>query len=95
VLIRNPVLFTPQRVVATPGALEALERTGEEALIYLHKHVTGIQGALDDEDHARNQDALLNGGRIFSSYLLKNGTKLWVITEHDRSITTILLPSEY
>jgi hypothetical protein len=88
-------LFPLGRCVATPGALEALRFSGEDALTYLQKHVTGVQGALDDDDHKLNQEAIKLGNRVLSSYMTIRGTKIWVITEADRSVTTLLLPSEY
>jgi hypothetical protein len=95
-MLSNRHLFALGRCVATPGALEALERSGESALTYLMKHVTGEQGALGEEDHKLNQEAIRTGeSRVFSAYLTAWGDKLYVITEHDRSVTTILRPKEY
>ncbi|WP_404851334.1 plasmid related protein [Cupriavidus sp. D384] len=55
----------------------------------------GDWGELDDEDRAQNETSLITGKRLLSSYTLDTGTKVWVITEADRSVTTILLPDEY
>lgn len=83
------------QVLATPGALEALESNEQQVMELLQRHVALDPGELDQEDQQTNFDAVENGGRIFSSYLLKDGTKIWIITEADRSATTLLLPDEY
>ncbi|MAX37649.1 MAG: hypothetical protein CME33_13915 [Gimesia sp.] len=87
--------FLLAQVLATPGALEALESNGQTPMELLQRHVVLDQGELCGEDQQTNLDAVENGGRIFSSYLLNDGTKIWIITEADRSATTILLPDEY
>ena len=61
----------------------------------LQRHVILDPGELCEEDQQTNEEAVANGERVFSSYLLKDGTKLWVITEADRSSTCLLLPDEY
>ena len=88
-------LFRLGQVVGTPGALQAFEETGENPLEFLLRHVTGDYGDLCEEDKAENQLGIEQGFRTFSAYKLNNGTKIWVITESDRSATTILLPQEY
>lgn len=97
VVSKNPRLprFALGQVVATPGALEALEEAGQLPQEFLHRHVAGDWGELDEHDREANERAVHGGDRIFSSYLTKKGTKVWVITEYDRSVTTLLLPSEY
>ena len=90
----NP-LFPLGRIVATPGALEALTKAGDDARVFLNRHVIGDWGALSDEDARLNDEALAIGGRLLSAYSTSMGVKLWVLTEADRSATTILLPSEY
>lgn len=87
--------FPLGRTVATPGALEALIGARETPLPYLMRHVAGDWGELDQDDKAENESAIENGLRILSAYRLSDGTKIWVITEADRSATTILLPEEY
>lgn len=87
--------FNIGQVVATPGAIDALKAAGQSALELLKRHLILDQGELDDEDLQANEDAVANGERILSSYLLKDGTKIWVITEANRSSTCILLPEEY
>ena len=88
-------LFSLGRVVATPGALDALAEAGQEPVDFLDRHACGNWGVVPEDDWALNDDALRRGGRILSSYRLANGQKLWIITEVDRSATTLLLPDEY
>lgn len=91
-LIRFPL----GRVVATPGAILALESAGVLPDQLLARHHTGDWGNLDEEDKQENEFAVYNELRIFSSYkLASTGEKVWIITEADRSATTILLPHEY
>ena len=87
--------FELGQVVATPGAIDALEKANQSATEFINKHVVLDAGELDAEDQRTNEDAVENGDRILSSYLLKDGTKIWIITEADRTATTLLLPSEY
>ena len=61
----------------------------------VHRHSIGDWGELDDEDKAENELSLKEGFRILSSYTDRNGTKFWIITEADRSVTTVLLPEDY
>lgn len=88
-------LFSLGQVVATPGALSALEATGESASQFLVKHALGDWGDLCQEDKESNEEALKEGLRLLSAYRLGDGTKIWIITEWDRSVTTVLLPEEY
>jgi hypothetical protein len=87
--------FLLGHVVITPGALAALKAAGQLALDMLRRHATADWGDLDEHDRLVNQQALTHGGRLLSSYLLRNNQRLWIITESDRSVTTLLLPSEY
>jgi hypothetical protein len=87
--------FKLGRLVGTPGALAALERNGVAASVYIIRHVRGDWGDLDPEDAEANEAALRDGDRILSAYALPDGERVWVITEWDRSVTTILLPIEY
>jgi hypothetical protein len=86
--------FDLGRIVATPGALEALERSEETPSTFLHRHVVGDWGDVDEDDRAENELSAKEGFRLLSAYL-RDGTRIWIITEADRSSTTILLPSEY
>lgn len=89
-------LFEVGRLVATPAALEVLERNDPElVLILLSRHASGDWGDVDREDAAANTRAVTTGHRLVSSYDLGDGVKLWIITEADRSVTTVLLPSDY
>jgi hypothetical protein len=87
--------FPLGRIVATPGALAALEAAGESPATVLTRHVTGDWGELDEHDQQENELSVEHGFRLLSAYTLADGTRLWVITEADRSSTTLLLPSEY
>ena len=82
------------KVVATPGALKLLSEAGEDAVSYLARHATGDWGELCAFDRRQNEIALREGNRVLSSYPVGEG-KVWIITEADRSITTILLPEDY
>ena len=88
-------LFPLGRVVATPAALKALEGAGDDSFPLLAQHVVGCWGELDDEDWQANDRAVKDGTRILSAYRTSSGVKLWIITEADRSATTLLLPEEY
>ncbi len=91
---RKP-LFDLGQLVATPGALAALKKTEQNAMEFLSRHVSGDWGELPKEDKDENRMSLEKGFRLLSSYRTTAGDKLWVITEADRSITTLLLPEEY
>lgn len=84
-------LFSLGRTVATPGALSALE--DNEAFNLMARHQTGDWGKCSDPEV--NDEALKIGARILSVYDTNNGTEVWVLTEADRSATTVLLPSDY
>ena len=91
---RKP-LFGLGQLVATPGALAALEKTGQTPMEFLSRHVRGDWGDLPEEDKTENQLSLEKGFRLLSSYRTNANEKIWVITEADRSHTTLLLPDEY
>lgn len=88
-------LFDFGQVVGTPGALQAMDEAEQNPFGLLLRHVTGDWGDLPDEDIEENRLSVEKGYRVFSSYELETGNKVWVITEWDRSVTTFLLPSEY
>lgn len=88
-------LFAIGRLVATPGAIGMLHQRKLSPFHFVSRHLRGDWGDLDGEDKRENQSALANGTRIFSSYQIDEKTKLWIITEADRSATTLLLPEEY
>jgi hypothetical protein len=83
------------RVVATPGALHSLAEAGQSPQEFLDRHASGDWGELHEEDHKENERSVMQGFRILSAYRLKDDTKIWIITEADRSSTCILLPEEY
>ena len=89
------ILFPPGYILATPGALDALDERALELTAFLLRHLSGDWGDLCAEDWATNNEAVKKPLRIFSSYKLDENQKLWVITEADRSATTFLLPEEY
>jgi len=85
--------FTLGLLVATPGVVAAVSR--EDIWQALTRHAQGDWGTVCDEDKQANDEALNDGARILSAYTSQSGTKFWVITEADRSATTVLLPEEY
>ena len=92
--------FHPGQIVATPGALEALQNAGETPHEFLVRHLSGDWGDLDQEDRSLNDVAVIDGSRILLAYTTRKGERLWVITEASddhshRLSTTILLASEY
>jgi hypothetical protein len=82
------------RVVVTPGALKLLMEARKHPFNFLARHATGDWGELCTFDRRQNEIALRDGYRIFSSYDV-SARRVWIITEADRSITTIFLPEEY
>ena len=86
-------LFPLGRTVATRGALTHL--THDDILLAISRHVTGSWGDLEIADKARNEQARATEGRLFSVYTSASGVRFYVITEADRSFTTVLLPHEY
>ena len=92
---KSEILFRPGSIVATPGAIEAMENNNVLSLDLLSRHLCGDWGVIPKEDAKANQDALKYGDRILSSYLITDSIRIWLITEADRSCTTFLLPEEY
>ena len=85
--------FSLGQIVATPNALTNIPN--DEILNALSRHVQGDWGTLDAEDLQSNERALRSGGRLFSSYHSSQDVAFWIITECDRSVTTVLLPEDY
>jgi hypothetical protein len=83
------------RPAITPAAEAALNAAGIHPVRLLARHIHGDWGDVLAEDMATNELALLSGARLLSSYTIPGGRKVWVITEADRSVTTILLPEDY
>ncbi len=93
----NQPLFNPGQILATRGIIEMLEMgkfTMDAMFHCLLRHLTGDWGNVPAEDAAENELAVTHGLRVMSSYELE-GVTIWIITEWDRSVTTILLPDEY
>ena len=94
-LIRPP-LFPLGQTVATPGAIDLLDRSGTNAADLLQRHQRGDWGQISPADVKANNLALQHGSRLLSAYELgPRNERLWIITEWDRSVTTLLLPIEY
>lgn len=87
--------FPMGKPVITPAAQAVLDAAGIPGVLLLARHLRGDWGDLSVEDLASNELALLTGKRLMSSYALPGGGKVWMITEADRSVTTILLPDDY
>lgn len=87
--------FSGGQLVATPGALSTLADHGVSPMTLLTRHFSGDWGDVSPDDAKANEMALVEGSRLLSRYALASSVSLWVITEWDRSATTILLPSEY
>ena len=88
-------LFPAGHIVATPGALALLNDANKSPSVFLSRHLRGDWGDLCQEDKTENELSLKYGFRLMSSYRVTDTEKLWVITEADRSVTTLLLPAEY
>jgi hypothetical protein len=93
--LTNKPLFSLGELVATPGALKAMNQHNCLPVTLLQKHLSGDWGSVGAEDAKSNDEAVTHGDRILSSYRIGEHTRIWIITEWDRSVTTILLPSEY
>ena len=81
------------QLVSTPNALNQIPN--DEIIAALSRHLRGDWGTLDAEDRNSNEQALARGGRLFSAYHSTANIKFWIITEADRSVTTVLLPEDY
>ena len=88
-------LFKLGKLLITPGALQALQASGDSPWGILARHMAGDWGEVDDEDKRLNDAAVKDGTRVLSAYLTSQRTRIWIITEADRNATTILLPDEY
>ena len=87
--------FALGRILATPGAITAMKEAGESPLRLLKRHAHGDFGDLHDDDVRANELAIHQGMRVLSAFVMQTGERVWVLTEADRSATTILLPEEY
>lgn len=88
-------LFDLGEICCTPGALALLKQHNLHPIRFIARHLHGDWGDLDAEDVAANRQALIHHARLLSAYPLPNGERLWVITEADRRVTTLLRPDEY
>ena len=91
----NRPMFALGQLVATPGALAKFEEAGQRPMEFLARHASVDWGQICAEDRRANDVAIAEGTRLLSAYQLDTGVKIWIITEADRSATTILLPEEY
>ena len=82
------------QLAATPAALRALAVAGQSPAASLARHQAGDWGEVGAADRSANDEALRCGGMLLSAYTTARGVRLWVITEADRSVTTLLLPEE-
>ena len=87
--------FSLGEIVATTGVLAVLEKAGQPPLLFLLRHAAGDWGEVCQEDWQANDAAVERGDRLLSAYRKSLGERIWIITEHDRSATTLLLPDEY
>ncbi|HCM5830616.1 hypothetical protein [Klebsiella pneumoniae] len=88
--------FSAGATIMTAGVARLVEQGHLNPASYLSRHLGGDWGDLDESDRRQNDDALASGeNRLFSSYQVNRDLKLWIITEWDRSVTTLLLPGEY
>lgn len=94
-LLLSRPLFVTGQIVTTAGVHDLLQQGRFDPAIYLHRHFNGDWGDLCDDDRRANDEALACGDRLFSSYEVTSDLKVWIITEWDRSVTTLLLPDEY
>ena len=94
-MVQNHSLFPLGRIVATLGALDALQQAGHTTQEFLARHSAGDWGEVSAEDRKENTFAVTRSLRLLSAYRLSAGVKIWLITEADRSATTFLLPEEY
>ena len=98
--VKNPKLNLG-KIVMTQGCIAALSKSQENPKIFLERHQSGDWGDLCEEDKKTNDEAVANEGqpekqqRVMSSYKTGAGEVIWIISEHNRSSTTLLLPEEY
>ena len=91
--INSPTKFPLGKLVATPHVLTKVPES--EIEVALNRHAQGDWGIMPEEDQRANDRALNGGDRLFSAYRSLGDVKFWIITEWDRSVTTVLLPEDY
>jgi len=94
-LISHPPRFQAGRLLVTPGIIALMERGGFNPMPYLRRHLHGDWGDLSPPDLRANRAALRDGDRLFSAYQVTPDLRVWIVTQSDRSATTVLLPDEY
>ena len=92
--------FNLGQILATPGALAALEESGQTPQFFITRHVRGDWGEVCESDKRLNDQALVDGSRLLSAYRTLKGERIWIITEAtddqgNRAATTVLTPAEY
>ena len=92
---QRKILFPLGQIVATPGALKLLSRHSLSPMMFIERHATGDWGCLCPEDALENERAVNNGCRILSAYEIAGKHRIWVVTEWNRSVTTLLRPEDY
>ena len=98
--MQKAIGFTLGNLYITPGAIRTLHKNYTTGAEFLIRHLSGDWGDISEEDKAANDSSIETGGRLLSAYLLKDESKIWIITEAadasgNRIATTILLPEEY
>ena len=94
-IMKQKPRFKLGQLCSTPGALEAMNDAGQNPMEFVGRHLNGDWGEVCAEDRQANEEALEGNLRLLSAYRTHAGVRLWIITEADRSATTILLPEEY
>lgn len=89
------LLFLPGMIVGTPAALALLQQYNLHPIRLLARHLSGDWGEISQDDAEANLEAIDQEGRILSCYVMSARERLWIITERDRSVTTLLRPSDY
>ncbi|MFZ6689301.1 hypothetical protein ACO0K0_16275 [Undibacterium sp. SXout11W] len=92
---QKQLLFSLGQVLTTRGAFDKMTELGISAKDLIFRHVTGDWGDLCESDQQENVKAIHSEAQVFSSYIISTDIKIWIITEADRSSTTLLLPDEY
>jgi hypothetical protein len=95
IAIREKKSFPLGKVLITPPAEAVLQEAGRTFQEFLEKHASGDWGEIDADDWNANEEALASRGRVMSVYAVTDKQKVWIITEADRSATTLLLPDDY
>ena len=87
--------FALGQTYITPGAEEALQIAGQTEIEFLRRHMSAEWGEVSEVERRENDLSIKAGDRLLSAYATAKGQTIWIITEADRSATTLLLPSEY